>query len=85
MDRRVFVGAVASALLTSPLTIKAQQAGQVPRIGYLVQNSVEVGRRQLAAFREGLRERGWVEGQNILIEVRFAEGNVDQLPSSSPS
>ena len=80
MDRRVFLGAVAGALLIPPLAAEAQEARKLPRIGYLIQNSAEVGRRQLAAFREGLRERGWVEGRNILIEVRFAEGNVDQLP-----
>ena len=81
MDRRTFVGAVAGALLTLPLAIEAQQAGKVPRIGYLVQNYAETSQRVLAAFREGLRERGWLEGQNIVIEVRFAEGKIDQLPA----
>ena len=81
MDRRTFVGAVASALLTLPLAIEAQQAGKVPRIGYLVVNSAEVSQRPLAALRQGLRERGWVEGQNIVIEVRYADGQVDQLPA----
>ncbi len=81
MDRRTFIGVVAAALLTFPLAIEAQQPGKVPRIGYLVQNSAETSQRTLAAFREGLRERGWVEGQNIVIEVRFAEGKVDQLPA----
>ena len=77
MDRRAFIGVVAVALLTSPLAIEAQQAGKVPRIGYLVQNSAESSKRTLAVFREGLRERGWVDGQNIVLEVRFADGDVD--------
>ena len=81
MDRRTFIGVVPGILLTLPLAIQAQQAGKVPRIGYLGQNSAELGQPQLAAFRQGLRERGWVEGQNIDIEVRFAEGKVDQLPA----
>ena len=81
MDRRAFVGSVAGALLTSSLAVDAQQAGKVPRIGYLVQNYAKTSQRPLAAFREGLRERGWVDGQNIVIEVRFAEGRVDQLPA----
>ena len=81
MDRRVFVGAVAGVLLTSPFTIKAQQPGKVVRIGYLVQNYVETSRLTIAAFREGLRERGWVEGQNIVIESRYADGRVDRLPA----
>jgi putative ABC transport system substrate-binding protein len=81
MDRRTFVGALAGALLTSPLAVEAQPAGKVPRIGYLGQNSAESGRDQLAAFREGLRERGWVEGKNIAIETRFADGKLDRLPA----
>jgi putative ABC transport system substrate-binding protein len=80
MDRRTCVSALVGALLTLPFAVEAQEARKLQRIGYLVQNTAEVGRPQLAAFREGLRERGWVEGRNILIEVRFAEGNVDQLP-----
>src|SRR6202171_456190 len=81
MDRRTFVGAVAGALLTSPLAIEAQQAGRVRRIGYRGQNSTEALQHQLDAFRQGLRERGWVEGRNVLVEIRFAEGKVDQLPA----
>ena len=81
MNRRTFVGAVASALLTMPLATEAQHSGGVPRIGYLVVNRAEVSRGPLAAFRQGLRERGWIEGQNIVIEVRYAEGHVDQLPA----
>ena len=81
MDRRTLIGAVAAALLTIPLAIEAQQAGKVSRIGYLGQNSADVGQRQLAAFRQGLRERGWVEGENIVIEWRFAEGQVDRFPA----
>ena len=81
MDRRTFNGAVTGALLTFPNAIEAQQAGKVPRIGYLVQNTAESNQHLLAAFREGLRERGWVEGQNIVIEVRYADGKVDRLPA----
>lgn len=81
MDRRTFVGAVAGAVLAAPFPVNAQQTGKVPRIGYLGQNSEVIGRHLLAAFQEGLRERGWVEGQNIVLEVRFADGKVDQLPA----
>jgi len=81
MDRRVFVGVAAGALLTSSFAIKAQQAGKVPRVGYLVLNSADSGRHMLTAFRQGLRERGWVEGQSIVIETRFADGKLDQLPA----
>jgi len=81
MDRRIFIGAVAGTLLTLPLAATAQQAEKVPRIGFLSLNSAEELQPRLAALRQGLRERGWVEGQNIVIEVRFAEGEVDQLPA----
>ncbi len=80
-NRRIFVVAVAGALLTATLNIEAQPAGKVPRIGYLVQNYVETSRLTLSAFREGLRERGWVDGQNIVVEARYADGNVDRLPA----
>jgi putative tryptophan/tyrosine transport system substrate-binding protein len=73
MDRRTFVVATGGALLTAPLGIGAQQAAKMPRIGYLVQNNAETSTRYNAAFREGLRERGWTDGQNIVIEVRFAD------------
>jgi len=81
VERRTFVGVVAGALLTLPLVIEAQQAGKVPRIGYFAQNSAELGQRQLVAFRQGLRERGWVGDQNIVIEIRFADGKVDRFPA----
>ena len=81
MDRRTFVGAVAGALLTSPLAATAQQPEKSPRIGVLSLNSAEELQPRLAAFRQGLRERGWVEGRNVLIESRFAAGKVDQLPA----
>jgi len=80
MDRRAFVGAVASALVGFPLYVLAQPSAKVPRIGYLAQNSAEISKRSLAAFREGLRERGWIDGQNVVIEARYANGRVDDLP-----
>ena len=81
MDRRTFVGAVAGALVIPPLAVKAQQPGKVPRIGYLVQNTAEISQRTFAAFRDGLRQHGWVEGHTIAVETRYADGNVDQLPA----
>jgi len=80
-DRRTFVGALAVALLTLPPAVGAQQPGKLPRIGIVVQNSVASSEHFLAAFREGLRERGWIEGRNVLVETRFADGKVDQFPA----
>ena len=79
MDRRAFVGAVGACIFTR-LTAAAQPAGKVPRIGFLITGSSTDQRRLIEAFGQGLRELGWVEGQNIVIDYRFAEGRFDRLP-----
>lgn len=81
MDRRTFVGAGVGALLTVSLPIEAQWAGKVPRIGYLAQNTADSNRHLIAAFRQELRDRGWVEGQNIVVEARYADGKLERLPA----
>jgi len=70
---------VAGALLALPLAAKAQQPRNVPRIGYIVLNSADSAKHLLAAFRQGLNERGWVDRQNVVIEDRYADGVVDRL------
>jgi len=71
--------AVALLLLTALPGTGAQPAGKLWRVGYLDQGSAARNKPYLDAFRQGLRDVGWVEGQNIAIEVRFAEGKTDQL------
>ena len=78
MDRRRFLGAVAT-IVAAPLVAGAQQAGAVPRIGFLFFGSPGPS-RELDAFRRGLQELGYTEGQNIVIEYRFASGRVERLP-----
>ena len=68
------------SLLAAPLAADAQQAGKVPRIGFLSVTSPSDRPPLLDAFRQRLRELGWVEGQNIVIDYRYAEGRVDRLP-----
>ena len=80
MDRRTFIGAAAGGLLAAPLAAEAQPAGKVHRIGYLSSGSSSTAAAFIEAFRQGLRELGWVEGQNIVIDYRFAEGRFDRLP-----
>jgi putative ABC transport system substrate-binding protein len=81
MDRRAFVAGT-FALLVVPLASEAQQpAGKVYRIGYLEGGSVAPGTPDIEAFRQGLRELGWIDGRNIVIEVRYAGGKFDQLPA----
>jgi putative ABC transport system substrate-binding protein len=73
LDRRTFIGGVVSGLLAAPLAAESQpQAGKLPRIGVLTSGPMTAVLQE--AFRQGLRDHGYVEGQNILIEWRAAEG-----------
>ena len=80
MDRRAFIGAAAPGLLALPLAAGAQLAGKLRRIGFLGSGSMPAAASLIEAFRQGLRERGWVEGRNIVIDFRFAAGKFDRLP-----
>ena len=77
MDRRVFLAGI--IILTARSGVDAQPLGKVARIGYL--QGVAPVRERDDAFRNRLRELGWIEGQNIVIEYRYAEGRVDRLPA----
>src|SRR5262249_16245651 len=68
------------SLLTAPLTSSSQQAPTVPRLGLLIPGSSAPFAPRSEALRHGLRDLGYVEGRNITIESRFAEGQYDQLP-----
>ena len=71
---------LAVGLLCAPLTAtEAQQAGKVSRVGFLW-DSPTVWPYAIEGFRRGLRDLGWVEGQNIVVEYRWAEGRFDRLP-----
>ena len=75
---RMVVALAFLALLTGPLVAETQQPARVPRIGYL--ESGAPGTPLVEAFRQGLRDFGWIEGQSIAIEVRAAEGKYERLP-----
>src|SRR5437016_13171356 len=68
------------ALLAAPLAAKAQQAGKVFRIGYLSAPTRDSVEGILEAFLRALRALGWIEGQNVVIEYRWAEGDLERLP-----
>jgi putative ABC transport system substrate-binding protein len=81
MKRRDFIAAVGSAV-TWPIAARAQQATKVPRIGVLSPSRSEEAspnRVTLQAFVAGMRELGYVEGQNITIERELSEANADRL------
>jgi hypothetical protein len=80
ITRRVFIGAVAGGPLAAPLAAEAQQAAKVARIGFLETNLA--ARPHLPeAFRQGLRDLGYVEGRNLVIEYRDAEGTPERYPA----
>ena len=78
-SRRAFLATMSLSLL-APLLAEGQ-AGKVWRIGYLDQRSADGNKANVEAFQQGLRDLGWVEGKNIVMEVRFAEGKTDRLPA----
>ena len=78
MHRRVFIGTLVGGLLAAPLAGRAQQRTKIPRIGVLAPWSGPGP--GLGAFDRGLRDLGWVDGQNVVIERRFAEGRFERFP-----
>jgi putative ABC transport system substrate-binding protein len=77
--KTIVVLLVGLTLVSVPLA-EAQQPKKVPRIGFLGAASASALTGQLDAFRQGLRELGYIEGKNIAIEYRYADGKVDRVP-----
>jgi putative ABC transport system substrate-binding protein len=71
---------LATLFLANVSLAEAQQPTKVPRVGFLDNNTASSIAVLLEAFRQELSELGWIEGKNIAIEYRFAEGNNDRLP-----
>jgi putative ABC transport system substrate-binding protein len=61
-------------------SVEAQQPGKIPRVGVLISASTDGTAPFIEAFRQGLREQGYVEGKNVLIEYRYAEGRLERVP-----
>jgi len=80
MDRRAFIGSLAGGLLAGSLAAEAQQAGKVYRIGLLDYSAPDPARQEWwKAFRKRMRQLGYVEGQNVRFEPRWAQSDYDQL------
>ena len=80
MRRREFITVFGGAAAAWPITVRAQQP-VMPVVGFINPASPQTYTRQLAAFLQGLRETGYVEGRNVAIEYRWAEGQNDRLPA----
>jgi putative ABC transport system substrate-binding protein len=79
MSGRILIWLLVTLLLTTAPPVQAQQAEKVPRVGYLSGGSLSALAARIEAFRQGLRDLGYVEGKNIVIEWREAKGNFDRV------
>jgi putative tryptophan/tyrosine transport system substrate-binding protein len=81
MRKEVIGFALCALLFPLCLSAQAQQTKKVPLVGILFAATPSANSERIEAFRQGLRERGYVEGKDVLIEQRYADGNLDRLPS----
>ena len=81
MRRKFFGLALSTLLLALSLPAEAQQTAKVPRIGFLGNSTAALEANLVGPFRDGLRILGYVEGQNIVIEYRWAEGKYERFPA----
>ena len=79
IGRREFITLLGGAAAVWPLAARAQQAGKLPTIGFLGGQTPSTAGQWLAAFEQRLRELGWIEGRNVAIEVRWAEGRSERF------
>jgi ABC-type uncharacterized transport system substrate-binding protein len=79
IDRRAFLGGLGLSVLAAPLDVEAQRPGKIARIGYLSASAPATDGSWVVAFEQGLRELGYVEGNNVVIERRHAAGQSQKL------
>ena len=85
MDRRTFIGTLAGGLVAAPFAVDAQQPRRVPRVGWLSSTAASMNDSFLDAYRQAMRELGYIEGRTVITEYRFADGRVDRLADLATS
>src|SRR5438445_6130036 len=80
MGKKIFCFALVVILLALSFSVEAQQPKKVPRIGFLFGASSSSNSDRTEAFRQGLRDLGYIEGKNILIEYRYSDRKLDRVP-----
>jgi len=85
MNKKIVVSFLATLILVSVHFGEAQQPKKIPRIGFLGNSTPALEENLVGPFREGLRDLGYIEGRNISIEYRWAEGKYERFPTLSPS
>lgn len=80
MSRKTLAGCLCAMLLATSVPIQAQQPKRIPRVGYLAAVSASADAPRLEAFRQGLRDFGYIEGKNIFIDYRHQSGSFERLP-----
>jgi putative ABC transport system substrate-binding protein len=81
IDRRTFLAGTSAVLLAAPLAAEAQPTKKVYRIGWMIGSSIAASAHLVDAFKQAMRELGWVEGKNIEYEIRAAEGKFERFPA----
>jgi putative tryptophan/tyrosine transport system substrate-binding protein len=80
IDRRTFLAGTGAALLAAPLAARAQQASKIPKIGLLNANTPAAAAALVEAFKQGMRELGYIEGKTFVLELRYGDEKFERLP-----